>query len=123
MKLLNSKQGTTMVEVLAAFSVLVMIMGFFSQALAISGNIVVRSEEQINGQRLLAKNYYLEEINASVNETTLIFQGINGNDRAFAVDACVRTFVPDSNNPQHGSGTLVDVVKERGDGGWSGDRQ
>lgn len=119
------RSGTTMVEVIVAFFILIIILGIFSQAMQISGIMMVRSDDTLERYRNLAGSYYLEgegdpidgrasPLSPEVAENQkLTFHAENGSS-SFAVDASVRTV-------RDGSGVLKDVVSTHtGSGGGGG---
>ena len=55
-----------MVEVIVAFTVLVLIVGIFSRSLSLAGRIAASSEEQLAASRNLAKAYYYLEEDGSI---------------------------------------------------------
>lgn len=57
----KSVEGSTMVEVIVAFTILVLIMGMFSQALSMAGNMMNRAYKTLEVNRQLAGDYYLEK--------------------------------------------------------------
>lgn len=113
--------GTTMVEVIVAFFIMVIIMGIFSQAMRLAGNMMIRSDETLAGYRSLAGSYYLEgdadlngaraqAIEADVKENQkLLFMTENG-QLSFEVGVSARTV-------RNGSGELKDVVSTHTGGG------
>lgn len=113
--------GTTMVEVIVAFFIMVIIMGIFSQAMRLSGNMMIRADETLTGYRSLAGSYYLEgdadpngarakAIEADVKENQrLVFVTENGQS-SFEIGVSARTV-------RDGSGELRDVVSTHTGGG------
>lgn len=59
MMLWNKNRGTTMVEVIVAFTVLVLIIGIFSRSLTMAGRMLNRSDDTLMNSRELAGQYYL----------------------------------------------------------------
>lgn len=60
MKQNKNSRGTTMVEVLVAFAVLILIMGIFSQALSMAGRMFGHSNQILMDYRELAREYYID---------------------------------------------------------------
>lgn len=54
----KDKSGTTMVEVLVAFLVVVLMMGMFSKIVTVSGNLLTRSRQTIQKTEDFDQNYY-----------------------------------------------------------------
>lgn len=104
-----------MVEVIVAFTVLVLIVGIFSRSLSLAGRIAASSEEQLAASRNLAKAYYLEETGsitiqeagdggeaaklATVTKTetpkTLRFKSTSNPSDGFQMDATLREYTYD----------------------------
>lgn len=110
----NSVAGTTMVEVLVAFTVLILIMGIFSQAMSLTGRMLGRTEDTLVKYRELAGGYYLEkdetvEMTESGLKTMQIKQivGQTAGSEAFSVQVKTRTY-----KENDGTGQLVEVVPE-----------
>lgn len=110
-QILRSKAGTTMVEVLVGFVVLVLIMGIFSQAMNLAGRMVGKSNDTLTNYRNLAGGYYLE--NSEVVDITesekksMTFTQISGNKGSFSIPVKTKTYTM-----KDGSGSLVEVVYE-----------
>lgn len=90
MKVWKSTRGTTMVEVMVAFTVLVLIMGIFSRALSISGNMLARSEDMMVSNRRQVGDYYLDKAAFQEKNVTLTFTEKKGN--SFQVKAILREY-------------------------------
>lgn len=95
----NSTRGTTMVEVLVAFVVLVLLMGIFSQALGLSGRMMNRSSDMQEEYRELAGDYYLDRLGTGESKTpsvTLRFKRVtkdgNPTGDGFSMKAEIRTY-------------------------------
>lgn len=107
-QLWKSTRGTSMVEVLVAFAVLVLIMGIFSQALSLAGNMLGRSDHTLENSHQLAGNYY-QDIggDASFHEDDLKDWRFEGKYGSFTVKARHRAYTdPD------GRGVIHDLVPE-----------
>lgn len=110
----KDSSGTTMVEVIVAFFIMVIILGIFSQGMKLAGTMMIRSDEALTGYRNLAGSYYLEgEEDPSgekaqaippteVKNQMLEFKTEDG-AYSFTSEVTVRTV-------QDGSGVLKDVV-------------
>lgn len=112
----RSNAGTTMVEVLVAFSVLILIMGIFSQAMTLAGRMMGRSEDTLENYRELAGGYYLERgsvVDISESEEKDMTFTRNPGHEGFAIRARLKTYTM-----KDGTGKLVEVVRETaaGDG-------
>lgn len=110
--MIRATGGATMVEVIAAILILLIVLGIFSQAVALTGQMVHHSEESLRENRNLTGSCYLEgkkdpeagkaeEITPVVETVTLYFQSKNG--ASFQIPAKIRTFTGES-------GKLYDVV-------------
>lgn len=100
----GNTRGTTMVEVIVAFTILILIMGMFSQALAMSGRMAGRSTEELQEARDLAGDYYLEKFPADSSQHTKLEFRCDKNGEQFEIPADIRKY---SNT----SGSIYDVVK------------
>lgn len=106
----KSESGTTMVEVLVAFSVLILIMGIFSQAMSLAGRMLKRSDDTLVKYRELAGDYYLEEtdkFDIDVTEKNMVFRRSSGGSEEFSIPVKVRI-----HQEKDGSGKLAEVVYE-----------
>lgn len=103
----HSEDGTTMVEVLVAFAVLILIMGIFSQAMGLAGRMLQRSDDTLENYRELAGDYYLERRAPEDREAvTMTFKRLSGSVEEFSVTVDIRTYEkPDC-------GKLSEVVYE-----------
>lgn len=95
--------GTTMVEVIVAFAVLVLTLGIFSQALSLAGNMAVQADARLEQAHELAGAYYLQREAPETGSATLIFEGRDGT--TFQMEAVLRKY-----DGEHG--TIYDVVPE-----------
>lgn len=108
---LQSKTGTTMVEILVGFVILVLIMGIFSQAMNLTGRMVGKSNDTLTDYRNLAGGYYLE--NSEVvdimesEKKSMTFTQISGDKGSFSIPVKTKTYTI-----KDGSGSLVEVVYE-----------
>lgn len=86
-----------MVEVIVAFTVLILIVGIFSRSLSLAGRIAASSEEQLAASRNLAKAYYLEETTVTKTETpkTLRFKSTSNESDGFQMGATLREYTYD----------------------------
>lgn len=96
MKKRDTTSGTTMVEVMVAFVILVLLMGIFSQAMSLAGRMMNRSKETIEKYHQLAGDYFLEKTDSvSEDPTVLIFKRVTKDGKetgdGFTVQAKVRT--------------------------------
>lgn len=119
----KNSHGTTMVEVIVAFVVMVIILGIFSQGMKLAGVMMGRSTETFTGYRNLAGSYYLEgaedpsgdkaqAIPPSEAENQMLeFKTENG-AYSFTAKVTVRTV-------QDGNRVLKDVVSTSSGGGGS----
>lgn len=73
----GSTRGTTMVEVLVAFAVLVLLMAMFSQAMGLAGRMMNQSIGTMEGYHDLAGRYYLDELSADSEDVTLSFYRVD----------------------------------------------
>lgn len=105
--MLREKNGTTMVEVIVAFLILIIVLEIFSQAAVLAGRIVLRSGMNLKENRNLAGSYYLEgqedpeagkagRTDPMIETVTLYFEGENG--ASFQIPAKVRTFTGEAGN-------------------------
>lgn len=99
---ISSKKGTTMVEVIVAFAVLMVIMAIFSQAMGLTGRMMNRSDDVLEGYRNLAGSYYLDRISPTETPVSMKFTPMKKGD-VFEIEAMQRTF-------QNPVGALYDVV-------------
>lgn len=110
-QILQSKAGTTMVEVLVGFVILVLILGIFSQAMNLAGRMVGKSNDTLTAYRDLAGGYYLE--NREVVDITesekksMTFTQIPGEKEGFSIPVKTKTYTI-----KGGSGSLIEVVYE-----------
>lgn len=98
MKVIRSRNGTTMVEVIAAFAVLILIMGIFSQAMAMTARMMNRADWVLENSREFAGDYYLDKdtLETAEVETGLSFRlsehsGLK-NRQPFSIPAKLRRF-------------------------------
>lgn len=107
----KSTRGTTMVEVIVAFVVLLLIMGMFSQALSLAGTMLGRADHTLEQNRQLAGDYYQDEDGAAAFHVEGIkdweFKEKNGKSGSFSVRASLRTYT----NPK-GDGIMYDLIPE-----------
>ncbi|MEW4414676.1 hypothetical protein [Clostridium sp. AN503] len=92
----STTSGTTMVEVMVAFVILVLFMGIFSQAMGLAGRMMNRSTDTMVKYHQLAGDYFLEKADSvSEDATVLKFKRVtkDGADTGdgFEVQAKVRT--------------------------------
>lgn len=104
----NSRGGTTMVEVIVAFSVLLLIFGLFSQAMGLTERMMIRADQTMEKSRELAKGYYLsEEGDLTSSPITLEFELTSdsrlSNRQSFKIKANRRQYESDG-------GFIIDVV-------------
>lgn len=118
MKTTQNQAGTTMVEALVAFFIMVIIVGIFSCAMKLTGNIIAHSGEELAEYRRLAGWYYLDgHQDTSGSEIlargdgfdleegqTLIFENSNKGIIFSVPDVTVRT-------ARNGHRVLKDVIK------------
>ncbi|MDD3253173.1 MAG: hypothetical protein PHV18_11500 [Lachnospiraceae bacterium] len=99
----DTESGSTMIEVIVAFTVLVLIMGIFSQAMALTGRMLGKSGDTLAGYRDLAGDYYLSS--GTGKDETLHFELVTGGSSSagFSVDARFREF-------KNSNGTIYDVI-------------
>lgn len=124
MRQMNRKKrdiaGSSMVEIIAAFLILILVAGFFSRCILMAGRIVGISEEKLRASENLIKEYYLEETGADsamyVREetVTLRFEDRGGAGK-FRLDAVLREFRDES-------GVLYDVIPATGEAGGEGEK-
>lgn len=117
MKKQNSCQGVTMVEVIVAFLVLMIVMAIFSQAVSLTGRVIGRSTDILEGYRDLQGAYYLEDGVSGIHlDNSLKFSrlDLNGNQtgESFSINATVRRFY-------NAAGEIWDVEAESPAGGGS----
>lgn len=98
---IEDTQGTTMVEVMVAFTVLVLVMGIFSQALTLAGRMMNRADDTMDKSHELVKEYYMGELSEHSDTKTLEFKTDNG--ESFTVEGTIRRFSDES-------GTIYDVI-------------
>lgn len=110
----DSTAGTTMVEVIVAFTVLILIMGIFSQAMSLTGRMLGRTEDTLVKYRELAGEYYLERNNTvEMTESgtkSITFTRTTGGE-GFSFEVKTRTY-----KEKDGNGQLVEVVPETTEG-------
>lgn len=105
--LIRATGGTTMVEVIVAFLILIIVLEIFSQAVVLTGRMVQHSGESLRENRNLAGSYYLEgkddpedgkaeEITPVAESIILHFQSESG--ASFQIPAKVRTFTGERGN-------------------------
>lgn len=83
----KTTRGTTMVEVIVAFTVLILIMGIFSQSMSMAGRMLNKSEDTLMNNRELAGQYYLGEAAIQSRERkTFKFIDVDNPDRSFTLD-------------------------------------
>lgn len=58
----KNRKGTTMVEIIIALTVLLLIVGIFTQAATLAGNMLTKAEKTKEDSALLLKKYYLDEL-------------------------------------------------------------
>lgn len=68
MRIIRSRKGMTMIEVMVAFVVLTLIMGIFSQALALAGRMVKQTGKALEISREMVGDYYLDQDFEEVTE-------------------------------------------------------
>lgn len=104
----KSARGMTMVEVIVAFTVLLLVMGIFSQALSLAGVMLGKADSTLEQNRQLAGNYYQDEGGAAAFEHGGMrdweFSGPSG---SFKVRAELRTYKDPSSNEM-----MYDLVPE-----------
>lgn len=107
----KSRSGTTMVEVLVAFVVLILIMGIFSQAMSLAGRMLGQSDHRLEDSRELAGGYYLDDTEtadiSAPQEKTMAFQRTSGGSEGFSVQVKLKTYTK-----KDGGGKLVEIVRE-----------
>lgn len=86
MTLWNKTRGTTMVEVIVAFTVLVLIIGIFSQAMGMAGRMLNRSDDTLMNNRELAGQYYLGEADQESSVKTVFEFVDQENHASFTLD-------------------------------------
>ena len=97
-KLKHATDGTTMVEVMVAFTILVLLMAMFSQAMGLAGRMMNRSSETLKTYHQLAGDYFLERADGTGDEipTAFSFKRVtkNGQDTGdgFTISGKVRTY-------------------------------
>lgn len=110
-QLLQSESGTTMVEILVAFVILILIMGIFSQSMNLAGKMIGRSNDTLTNYRELARGYYLEdsgivETEESGNKSMTLTR-TSGDTEEFTIQVKTKTYTK-----TEGNGKLVEVVCE-----------
>lgn len=110
-QLLQSESGTTMVEILVAFVILILIMGIFSQSMNLAGKMIGRSNDTLTNYRELARGYYLEdsgivETEESGNKSMTLTR-TSGDTEEFTIQVKIKTYTK-----TEGNGKLVEVVCE-----------
>lgn len=96
----SSTRGTTIVEVIVAFTVLLLFMGIFSQAMSMAGRMTNRSMVVMEEYHQLAGDYYLEDVDLAVSgegsKVNLEFRRVtrDGTETGdgFSMDAQVRVY-------------------------------
>lgn len=86
MMLWNKTRGTTMVEVIVAFTVLVLIIGIFSRSMTIAGRMLNRSDDTLMNNRELAGQYYLGEAEKESSVKTVFEFTDQDNHASFTLD-------------------------------------
>lgn len=105
MTLWKRNGGTTMVEVIVAFTVLILIMGIFSQAMGMAGRMLNRSEDTLVNNRNLAGQYYLGKAALeSRKNITFKFVEESGSGSSFTLDGALAVY----------RGTAEDETKAEG---------
>ncbi len=93
----SASAGTTMVEVMVAFVILVLLMGIFSQAMGLAGRMMNRSTDTLEKYHQLAGDYFLNSADSFDEEPAMLeFRRVtkdgSGTGEGFAVQAKVRTY-------------------------------
>lgn len=93
----NTTSGTTMVEVMVAFVILVLLMGIFSQSMGLAGRMMNRSTDTLEQYHQLAGAYFLDKSDeVSEVSTGLVFKRVTKDGKetgdGFALQAKVRTY-------------------------------
>lgn len=92
----NGTEGTTMIEVVVAFAVLLMIMAMFSRSIAMAADLTKRSEQLLEVCQNLMKRSYLNMPEAdSARDVSLVFHN-RENSSAFSIDARLQKYENDS---------------------------
>lgn len=92
----NGSEGTTMIEVVVAFAVLLVIMAMFSRSIAMAADLTKRSEQLLEVCQTLVKRSYLNMPEAdSVRDVSLVFHN-RENSSVFSIDARLQKYEDDS---------------------------
>lgn len=99
-----------MVEVIVAFSVLVLILGIFSQAMSMTERMMMRADAEMESSRLAARGYYLSDTPTSETGVSLDFRlsadtGLQNTD--FKISAVMREY-------KNGEKFIRDVIPKKG---------
>ncbi|MGL5435369.1 MAG: hypothetical protein ACRDBO_08240 [Lachnospiraceae bacterium] len=98
----KNTKGATMVEVTVAFTVLVLIMAIFAQAVVLTGRTAAASSRQLAEYREFTGDYYRGSLAESSITRTLRFRLSSGNE-SFSLPVEIRSF-------KSAGGTIYDVT-------------
>ncbi|GEM_PF-4087498 len=93
----NNSKGTTMIEVIVSFTILILTMAVFSRAIVITGRSATASGQKLAASRELTGDYYRGNLPVSTTTKTLHFKASSGTE-SFSLPAEVRIFEGSSGN-------------------------